>query len=83
MAILTSVPIQHLPKALGIGVGLAVIVLGGVILAFSGLVSRALNALYAQLPGKFRYNRWFVRTIGVVVAMFGMVLLIVTVLADR
>lgn len=54
-------------------VGFAVAVAGVVFIVTSRYLTPGLNRLYASLPGRFQYPRWFVPLFGTVLVVFGLV----------
>ncbi len=73
-----SSSVQHLPRLAGMAVGFAVVLGGLLVLAFHARLTRAFNAFYAELPGKFRYPRWFIRLLGYIFTAFGLAVVIVS-----
>jgi hypothetical protein len=65
----------HLPRMAGVGLGLAVTLMGVILIVFDKRLTRALNAFYGELPGKFQYPRWFVCVLGVIFVTFGVALM--------
>jgi hypothetical protein len=74
---------QHLPRLAGLGAGLVVMLVGVALMLFHERLTRAFNALYAELPGKFQYPRWFVRTLGALFTTFGVALLVASAVLGR
>jgi hypothetical protein len=67
---------HQLPRFAGVEVGIAVLLVGVALMLFHERLTRAFNALYAELPGKFQYPRWFVRTLGVIFTTVGVAVVV-------
>jgi hypothetical protein len=52
------------PRLLVIAIGLVVVAVGAAQIKFRRPVTLALNRLYAQLPGKWQYPRWWLPAVG-------------------
>ena len=64
--------VQHLPRMGGMALGLAVVLGGLLVVAFHARLTRAFNAFYAEMPGKFKYPPWFIRVMGWIFTAFGL-----------
>jgi len=73
-----STSVQHLPRLAGMAVGFAVVLGGVLVVTFHARLTRAFNAFYAEMPGRFRYPPWFVRLLGYVFTAFGLGVVIVS-----
>ncbi len=56
----------------GMALGLAVVLGGLLVVAFHARLTRAFNAFYAEMPGKFKYPPWFIRVMGWIFTAFGL-----------
>lgn len=59
------------PRLLVIAIGLVVVAVGVAQIKFRRPVTLALNRLYAQLPGKWQYPRWWLPAVGAFFVLMG------------
>lgn len=64
-------------KTIAVVIGLGLIGIGAALMLVGGAVISRLNRLYAALPGKFQYPRWWHRFIGGIICGFGLIVAVV------
>jgi hypothetical protein len=65
------VGVVWLAKLGAVGMGLAVVLLGVLIVHFGDAITTVLNKSYKRLPGKFQYPAWYSGVFGRIVIGFG------------
>jgi len=71
------------PKALGVALGVVIVLAGAALISTAPRLTRAFNALYRELPGKIRYPTWFIPAIGWFFVVFGIVVAALTLLLAK
>lgn len=65
-------------KIIALATGLVLIAIGAAFIRFGAPLIASLNQMYARLPGRFQYPRWFHLVFGSAVCGFGLFILILS-----
>jgi hypothetical protein len=76
VALILASAIAAPPKIIGVLAGAAVVMLGIIMVVGAERLTRAFNAAYRELPGKFHYPHWYIRASGIFAVVFGVVVIV-------